>query len=74
MANPLPKTSNLTRQDYVKILDMPSKEYRAAKAAMSVAEREELGRVWLEESQGFFEYYNRYIEENGLPLAEYRQF
>lgn len=74
MANPLPKTPRLSREDYVRILNAPSKEFRAAKAEMSVAEREEMGRVWLEESKEAFEDYNRWIAENGIPLSEYRQF
>ena len=74
MANPSPKISVLSRDDFVRILDLPSNEFRAAKAAMSKAEIAEMRKVWLEESQAAFEDYNRYIEEHGIPLAEYRQF
>lgn len=74
MANPLPKVSKLSRDDFVRILDLPSKEFRAAKAVMSEAEVADMRKIWLEESQAAFEDYNRYIEEHGIPLAEYRQF
>ena len=29
---------------------------------------------WQEENRGAIEYWNAYVEEHGLPLAEYRQF
>lgn len=29
---------------------------------------------WIEEHRDHFAAWNRYVEENGLPLAEYRQF
>jgi len=29
---------------------------------------------WREENRGAIEYWNAYVEEHGLPLAEYRQF
>lgn len=74
MVIPLPKTDKLSRDDFVRILDLPSKEFHSAKAAMSEAEVVEMRRIWLEESQAAFEDYNRYIEEHGVPLAEYRQF
>lgn len=74
MANPLPKSPRLSREDYVRILDLPSKEFRAAKAEMSVAERAEMGRIWQEESKEAFEDYNRWVAENGILLSEYRQF
>lgn len=73
MANPLPQTSRLSREDFVRILDLPSKEFRAAKAKMSVAERDELTRVWQEESKEAFESANRWIEEHGIPFADLRK-
>lgn len=29
---------------------------------------------WREENRSAIEYWNRWVEENGLPLEEYRQF
>ncbi len=29
---------------------------------------------WQEENRGAIEYWNAWVEEHGLPLAEYRQF
>ena len=74
MANPSPKMPRLNREDYIGILDMPSKAFRAAKAQLSVAEREELTRVWQEESKEAFESANGWIEEHGIPFADLRKF
>lgn len=74
MATPVPKTSRLNRDDFVRILDLPPKEFRAAKAAMTESEIGEMRQVWLEESRAAFDDYNRYVEEHGIPFAEYRQF
>ncbi len=76
MATSLRKESEptLTRDDMVKILDLPSAAFRAAKAKMSDAELNELRRVWQEESVEAIADYNRYVEEHGLPLAKYRMF
>jgi antitoxin CcdA len=35
---------------------------------------EQVSNAWLEENQGAIEDWNRYVEENGLPLAHYRLF
>lgn len=29
---------------------------------------------WVEENMAAIEYWNRYVDEHGLPLAKYRQF
>jgi antitoxin CcdA len=29
---------------------------------------------WIEENREAIDFWNRYVEENGLPLAKYRQF
>ncbi len=39
-----------------------------ASVAKSRAER------WIEENREAIEYWNRYVDEHGLPLAQYRQF
>ena len=48
----------------------------AAIAAKAVREAisAEKGRRWLEENREAIEAHNRWVEENGLPLAEYRMF
>ena len=76
MATSLRKDSvpRLTRDEMVKILNLPAAAFRAAKAKMTDDELNELRRVWQEESAEAIADYNRYIEENGIPLAEFRQF
>ena len=48
----------------------------AAIAARAVQEaiRAEKARRWLEENEAAIEAHNRWVEEHGLPLAEYRMF
>jgi antitoxin CcdA len=76
MATTLRKGSEpiLTRDDMVKILDLPAAAFRTAMAQMTDAERVELRRIWQEESVEAVASYNRYVEEHGLPLAKYRTF
>jgi antitoxin CcdA len=57
-----------------KLLALPLDEFRAARAKRSPAEREALERLWQEENAEAIADYNRFIEENGIPLAEFRQF
>ena len=45
-----------------------------AERAIADAVREEKVRRWKEENREAMEAYNRYVEEHGLPLAEYRLF
>jgi antitoxin CcdA len=45
-----------------------------AERAIAEAVREERVRRWQEENREAIEATNRYVEEHGLPLAEYRQF
>lgn len=47
---------------------------RAAEAGIAEAVRREKERRWREENREAIESWNRWVEENGLPLAEYRQF
>lgn len=62
----------LTRDDMLRILDLPTKEFREAKAGMTAEELEELRRVWQEESVEAIASSNAYVEKYGLPLAKYR--
>jgi antitoxin CcdA len=45
-----------------------------AEKALREAIREEKARRWLEENREAIAAHNRWVEENGLPLAEYRMF
>lgn len=33
-----------------------------------------LREAWIEENREAIDFWNRYVDEQGLPLAEYRQF
>ena len=45
-----------------------------AETALADAVRAEKERRWLEENREAIESLNRWVEENGLPFAEYRRF
>ena len=47
---------------------------RAAEDGIAEAVRKESARRWKEENREAVEGWNKWIEENGLPLARYRQF
>ncbi|MET0574458.1 MAG: type II toxin-antitoxin system CcdA family antitoxin [Mesorhizobium sp.] len=47
---------------------------RAAEAGIAKAVADEKARRWLEENKEAIESSNRFVEENGLPLAKYRPF
>ena len=47
---------------------------RAAETGIAEAVRTEKGRRWLAENREALLYFNRWHEENGNPLDEYRQF
>ena len=51
-------------------LDAAAIAAKAVKEAISA----EKGRRWLEENREAIEAHNRWVEEHGLPLAEYRMF
>ncbi|MEW9920634.1 type II toxin-antitoxin system CcdA family antitoxin [Marimonas sp. MJW-29] len=46
----------------------------AAEQGVSDAVRKAKAAVWLEENREAIEANNRWVEENGLPLANYRMF
>lgn len=46
----------------------------AAEQGVSDAVRKAKGEAWLEENREAIEANNRWVEENGLPLAKYRLF
>lgn len=47
---------------------------RAAEAGIANAVRAEKERRWKNENAQAFREWNQWVEENGLPFAEYRQF
>ena len=47
---------------------------QVSEAALRVATKAERERRWKEENRAAFDYWNKWVEENGLPLAKYRLF
>lgn len=47
---------------------------RACERGLALQIAEVRAQRWLEENKGAIESSNAYLEKNGLPLAEYRQF
>ena len=47
---------------------------RMAEEGIAQAVRDRKAQLWLEENREAMESWNRWVEEHGLPLAEYRLF
>lgn len=47
---------------------------QACEAALREATRKERDRQWQDENREAIQAWNAWVEENGLPLEEYRQF
>jgi antitoxin CcdA len=47
---------------------------RACEQGIVVAIKAERERRWKDQNKEAIEDYNRWVDENGLPLAEFRQF
>ena len=47
---------------------------QTCEAALRTAAKAERERQWQEENRDAIEAWNDWVEEHGLPLAEYRQF
>jgi antitoxin CcdA len=47
---------------------------RAAEEGIAKAVADEKARRWLKENKEALEQWNKYVEQNGLPLAKYRLF
>jgi len=47
---------------------------QVSEAALRAATKAEQERRWKEENREAFDYWNRWVEENGLPLEKYRLF
>lgn len=52
--------------------DMGINLSKVSERAVREATRAEEQRRWKEENRASFEYWNRWVEENGLPLEKYR--
>ena len=47
---------------------------RACEGGLEAAVAAERARRWQADNQPFFDWYNAKVDEEGLPLAQYRQF
>lgn len=47
---------------------------RACESGLEAAVAAERARRWQADNRRFFDWYNAKVEEDGLPLAQYRQF
>lgn len=47
---------------------------RACESGLEAAVAAERARRWQAENGAFFDWYNAKVEQDGLPLAKYRQF
>ena len=47
---------------------------RSCEIGLAAAVKQAREAKWIEENQPFFKYWNDWVEEHGLPLAEYRMF
>lgn len=47
---------------------------QTCEAALRAAAKAERERLWKEENKASIEAWNAWVEEHGLPLAQYRQF
>lgn len=47
---------------------------QVCEAALRDASRQEEQRRFREENQAAFDYWNKWVEQHGLPLEKYRQF
>jgi antitoxin CcdA len=47
---------------------------QAAEAGLAKAVAEKRAELWVAENAKAFEYWNAYVEKNGLPLAKYKSF
>lgn len=47
---------------------------QACEAGLQTQVRKARAEKWIEENREAIEYWNAWVEEHGIPLAEYRQF
>ncbi len=47
---------------------------QACESGLEAAVKRAREAKWLEENREAIDYWNRYVDEHGLPLARYRQF
>lgn len=67
---PRPDAASLAKEARALGLDPDAIAREALRQAVSA----EKGRRWAEENREAIEAHNRWVEEHGLPLAEYRMF
>lgn len=75
-SSPARKATNVTLPD---ILLREAKELgitlsQACERGLAETVAEARARKWLDENRPALQAWNEYVEENGLPLAEFRQF
>jgi antitoxin CcdA len=76
---PDPKTRRATNVTLPVALVALAKELnvnisQACETGLAAQVREARAAKWLAENRGAIEAYNKWIEENGVPLSEYRSF
>ncbi len=55
-------------------LDAVSRDAGMRPENESTLELSERDRIWVEQNQPFFESWNDYVEKNGIPLEQFRNF
>lgn len=75
-SSPVRKSTNLTLDARLvaRAKDLDVNVSRAAEDGIARAVQAETERLWKIENREAIESWNRYVEENGLPLEEFRQF
>lgn len=69
-----PTNISLSTELVARARDLRINMSQAAEGGIAKAVAEEEARLWKIENREAIESWNRYIEENGLPLEAYRQF
>jgi antitoxin CcdA len=81
LTRPEPKPSSRTEVELALSEDLLKEAERLGIDVAEACERGLTARVnqakadlWYQENRESVDYWNRYVEEHGLPLAQYRQF
>jgi antitoxin CcdA len=74
-SSPVRKSTNLSLDSRLvsQARDLDINISRAAEDGIAKAVSEERARLWKIENREAIESWNRYVEEDGLPLEEFRQ-
>lgn len=75
-ANATENTSNdsLAKPLLVEANELPFNDSQVAVAGVAQAVAENRAERWVAENSNAIDCWNKYVEENGLPLAKYRSF